>query len=255
MDNVLNARFKIFCDNNNRDPSNPKSFTDFIDYLNSKEEIEPPALNEDEAFSIYSQYCYIKKRLRTSDEIGKIADRKYQREYNKKNFKSLASRKSKLFILNKSFSLSMENLILSVFADSTDHGAIITRFIAVEEYGTSLGKCYKMTTKSFDDAIIFTGHFIDRYAERNGMAKNREDNISTFLNHLVTKRTFTIGKTKTGHCSLPLLTGLALGYNIKNIFIFKTFVDSTILRDDQIMDAMVLKAKELTHHLELGNLC
>lgn len=241
----ITERFDKFNAHRNLDPEAPETMKAFVTYLYQKSSNKVP-LEEAEAFAIYSQYCFARKNLKTPKIVHEIADRKYQREYKKKKFKSLQSRKSKLYLANQKLLFKTDNVVCIVFAGYADYedDIIETDFISIEEFSTKLGRCYRVMARSFKDPMLFTGHFMDRYAERNGLPIKREDNIVSFLKQANGMDSLTMGKTKTGHCTLPLKTGLSLGYMIKEVFIFKTFVDGDNLRGDQIIEAMVLKSKE-----------
>jgi len=244
MDFVM-KRFYRFADENNIDPNDRESMGLFINYLNTQEGPTKVPLEEQEAFSIYSQYCAARKGLKSSKEILVLTDRKYQFAYRQKKFKSLLSRKSFLFLKSHRLYLQKDKLSAVAFACYQDYhdGIIETDFIAIEEFPTKMGRCYRVTSRSFEEPVLFTGHFMDRFAERNGLAVNRNPNLKAFLVCLVGMDQLSIGQTKTHHCTLPLTKGIALGHKIKEVFIFKTFVHGDNLGNSQIMEAMILESR------------
>ena len=228
---------------------NHEPFKSFANYLNLNF-YSLDSLTENEAFRIYNDYRMYRKRLTPIAEVEAFAKRKYLREYEKKNFKKITSKKSILWLASTIVSLKRNNLFVAVENDigrprEYDFNVL---FVGMEEIWPN---AYALR-KSDDSWIVITDHLLYRYAERTKLkARSREDIIKYFLatelSYLLDINHFAMSDDRV---NFVLSTGLCLGHKIKDLVFLKTFVNSALLGKSQVFMQLMLDFRRFMREQE-----
>ena len=214
-------------------------------------ETEDPrdALTDEEAFQDYNNYRMSRKDLIPQVKLEEMIDGRWQYLYRKRNFKNLRSRKSLEYLKNWVYFKVKNCYVIAYGCDVDSFGMVETSFLALEEIPTKLGSLYVMRDTYIEDLVVlFTGHFFDRYVERNELRLDRQGAIETFLRSEfdTTLNGLQIAvNPENSHCSITVNNGMCLGHSIKDIRIFKTFVNGDLLSNNQIneaLESMIIRA-------------
>jgi len=209
-------------------------------------------LTDEEAFELFNNYHRVKKHSLPIEVIHELATRKFQRYYNVQGFRKIHSRKSKHFLLNQHLFIRKDDLFIKAGCSNVDRfGFIQVEFIALQAISSPKGMLYvirhgeEAREKEHNDQpdMLMTGHLFDRYAERNDLKMKRDEALKHFLTKEYDRLTcITVSEDPKNNCtSLALKNGMCFGFRVKDVIIFKTFVESAKLGNNQLLDSMILK--------------
>lgn len=242
---ILKQRYEKFVAANNMSKGDPTSFEAFAKHMQKQKTFEKPPLHEEEAFRIYNDYRTARHKLRNESEINEYAVKRYYAYYNNKNFKKVLGRKSMSFLKTSAVGFKHENLfIVARWQDFDKFGHFVVAHLALQEFEIKGRTYYNLTgfcERGKKTAVLFTPHFFERYAERSNLqARDVRQAAILFLgNEYHTMEQFVVGVYPNEACYFSLRQGMCLGHRIKNLHVFKTFVDVDHLGNNQILANLV----------------
>jgi hypothetical protein len=229
-------------------PKNEDTKMEFVEHLTAQVPPKRDPLTEKEAFEIYSQYRLVKskKKFLSGGKVHNIGQKKYEHGYNQKKFKSISSRKSKIYLSQKTLLSRVDNVYMATKADVSyclRNDVIGTTTIAFESF-TTKGRTYYRVV---DEPVLFTQHFFDRYAERNNLDIPENEVVTIFMAREDIFQIAIGGGYKSDDeefdpCIMEFHDGMGFGYKIKELCVIKTFVHGDSLGNNQILDLMIVKA-------------
>lgn len=152
-------------------------------------------------------------------------------------FKSINSRKAKLFLKNRMFGSTYEDAFFFFSVDFINENTKQERIEATTVYllpiKTKGGTIYAARNK-FGIYTGITAHFFDRYVKRTGRNLTRKEAIKSFSKDaLLTGTLMGLEKLKDGYIHMFIKDGVCLGEHCDNITLFKTFVSNDMFNQEQ----------------------
>jgi len=201
----------------------------FKEYYNSlseeeKKEIKKLLLSHKELKdSISESHVY-------DDYIKETIMRLHKEEVEAKGYKSILSKKAKIYASSKIFCYKIDNKHLVAVKFYPKKKALEFEVNRLTEVPSPKGKLY---IKECSPHLVITGHFFDRYSERLNISGERDDIIFSYLIKSWKGSTGTAIDPQGNVTTLIQGGGLGLGAIVVDIILLKTYISEEQVSHNQ----------------------
>jgi len=221
---------------------------EYKEYYSSLSDKEKENLKEKYLTSFELNNSISKARPISSDQLQELGQMFLERTIKSKGYKKPHGRKASIYVKNKKFIYRYENYWIALCPTEANKKGMMCKWMFLFEVRTEKGMVYvDIPGEGLNEDlpyIIFTAHFFDRYQERLGIEGDRYDTIEAYLRHELAVKGPTGINREEGNTLYNLSKGLALGTNLGNMILNKTFISG-----DQI-NSYQKKIKEELYQLD-----